>query len=99
MHNYLIEVTMVKFANVQGQLTLLSESGQRRTSLTRARVVQTFVVSVQWSLHATLGGVVLVHVLAVAVIAAESMHLSKDTAHHQKQNQEQLEKTHFSGWL
>ena len=76
---------------------MVSEGGQGRALLSGAGVVEALVVAVEVALDAALRRVVLVHVLAVAVVAAETVHLGEGGADHQQEDEEQREDAHDGG--
>ena len=66
---------------------MVTKSRQGWTELAWRWVVQAFMVSVKVSFDATFLWMVLVHMFAVTVVAAESVHLGKNTAYHEKQKE------------
>ncbi|KAH9392730.1 hypothetical protein TYRP_005817 [Tyrophagus putrescentiae] len=73
---------------------VVSKGGQGRALLSGAGVVEALVVAVEVALDAALRRVVLVHVLAVAVVAAEAVHLGEGGADHQQQDEKEREDAH-----
>ncbi len=73
---------------------VVSKGGQGRALLSGAGVVEALVVAVEVALDAALRRVVLVHVLAVAVVAAEAVHLGEGGADHQQEDEEEREDAH-----
>lgn len=63
--------------------------------MTRAWIWKTFMIFVQLTRNATLLGIVLIHMFAIAMIATESMHLSKDTTDCQQQQEKHFKDLHY----